>query len=105
MIVTGGENVYPREVEDALLINPAIAQAAVFDVPDAKWVQRVVAAVVLRPECHASAAQIIAHVKQHLAPYKCPKEVFVVDELPMNAAGKVLRKHLRATFSPGASRQ
>ncbi len=97
MIVTGGENVYPREVEDILLQDPDIAEVAVFDLPDSRWVQKVVAAVVLRrPE--ASADDILSRAKQNLAGYKCPKQIFVADALPKNAAGKVLRKVLRETF-------
>src|SRR6266480_2898233 len=98
MIVTGGENVYPREVEEALLLNPAIAEAAVFDLPDDKWVQKVVAAVVPRAGVDLSSSGVIQHIKERLAGYKCPKQIFIVDSLPRNAAGKVLRKHLRAAF-------
>jgi acyl-CoA synthetase (AMP-forming)/AMP-acid ligase II len=97
MIVTGGENVYPREVEDILLQDPDIAEVAVFDLPDARWVQKLVAAVVLRrPD--TSANDILSRAKQTLAGYKCPKQIFVADALPKNAAGKVLRKVLRETY-------
>jgi acyl-CoA synthetase (AMP-forming)/AMP-acid ligase II len=97
MIVTGGENVYPREVEDILLQDADILEAAVFDLPDDRWVQKVVAAVVPRnatPDLDA----VLARAKQRLAGYKCPKEIFVTDSLPKNAAGKVLRKVLRETY-------
>jgi long-chain acyl-CoA synthetase len=96
MIVTGGENVYPREVEDVLLQDPDIAEVAVFDLPDPRWVQKVVAAVVLRP--NSSPNRILLRAKEKLAGYKCPKELFVTDALPKNAAGKVLRKTLRDTY-------
>jgi acyl-CoA synthetase (AMP-forming)/AMP-acid ligase II len=96
MIVTGGENVYPREVEDVLLQDPDIAEVAVFDLPDPRWVQKVVAAVVLRSE--RAPDLIMSRAKEKLAGYKCPKEIFVTDALPKNAAGKVLRKTLRETY-------
>jgi acyl-CoA synthetase (AMP-forming)/AMP-acid ligase II len=96
MIVTGGENVYPREVEDMLLQDPDIAEVAVFDLPDPRWVQKVVAAVVLRRDC--APRLILLRAREKLAGYKCPKEIFVTDALPKNAAGKVLRKTLRETY-------
>jgi len=94
-IVTGGENVYPSEVEEVLYREPEILQAAVFGVPDPVWVEKVVAAVVLRPGCTATPAEIIGRARQHLAGYKCPKEIFVRQELPMSAVGKVLKTELR----------
>jgi acyl-CoA synthetase (AMP-forming)/AMP-acid ligase II len=97
MIVTGGENVYPREVEDVLLQDPDIAEVAVFDLPDPRWVQKVVAAVVLRND--RAPELILSRAREKLAGYKCPKEIFVTDALPKNAAGKVLRKTLRETYS------
>ena len=96
MIVTGGENVYPREVEDVLLQDPDIAEVAVFDLPDPRWVQKVAAAVVLRSE--STSDLIMSRAREKLAGYKCPKEIFVTDALPKNAAGKVLRKILRETY-------
>jgi len=97
MIVSGGENVYPREVEEILLQDEDIREVAVFDLPDDRWVQKVVAAVVPRAE-PIDAAALLARTKQKLAGYKCPKEIFVTDSLPKNAAGKVLRKVLRETY-------
>jgi acyl-CoA synthetase (AMP-forming)/AMP-acid ligase II len=99
MIVTGGENVYPREVEEVLFRHPAILDAAVFDLPDQRWVQRVVAAVVVRPDVEADAEGIIASMRRELAAYKCPKQVFLTSALPKNGAGKVLRKVLRSTYA------
>lgn len=104
MIVTGGENVYPREVEEVLFRHPAVLDAAVFDLPDPRWVQRVVAAVVVRADAQVDAEDIIACMRRELAAYKCPKQVFVTSALPKNGAGKVLRKVLRETYaetSPG----
>lgn len=98
MIITGGENVYPSEVEAALLDDSAIAEAAVFGVPDPKWVEMVAAAVVLRPGARASEEAIAARLRQRLAAYKCPKRILILDRLPRNAAGKILRKALRAEY-------
>lgn len=97
MIVTGGENVYPREVEELLLQDADVAEVAVFDLPDPRWVQKVVAAVVLR-NGDATPETILSRVRSKLAGYKCPKHIFVADSLPKNAAGKVLRKILRETY-------
>lgn len=97
MIVTGGENVYPREVEDILLQDADILEAAVFDLPDDRWVQKVVAAVVPR-NATLDLDAVLARAKQRLAGYKCPKDIFVTDSLPKNAAGKVLRKVLRENY-------
>ncbi|MDO9599027.1 MAG: AMP-binding protein [Azoarcus sp.] len=98
MIVTGGENVYPSEVEAVIAADPAVAMVSVFGVPDPVWVERVVAAVVLRPGVQATPEQIIARGRTQLAAYKCPKQVVVYQELPMNAAGKILKKELKLAF-------
>ena len=98
MIVTGGENVYPTEVEEQLLRIPGIAEAVVFGVPDSRWIEKVVAAVVCTPEGGPPADDIIATLRRHLAHYKCPKQIFFVDELPKSGVGKVLRKRVRDTF-------
>ncbi len=95
MIVTGGENVYPSEVEEVLRSDQHIAMAAVYGVPDPVWVEKVVASVVLKPGHHRSREEIIAHARQHLAAYKCPKEVYFRDQLPLNAVGKVSKKELK----------
>lgn len=102
MIVTGGENVYPSEVEDVLIKDERVADVAVFDLPDEKWVQKVVAAVVPRAGVTLDAAALIDSARQHLAGFKCPKQIFIVDSLPSNAAGKVLRKELRKRFGPSS---
>ena len=99
MIVTGGENVYPSEVEEVLYSDPAIYQASVFGIPDPLWVEKVVAVVVLKDGCETTPEAIIQRAKQHLAGYKCPKEVFIKDQLPMNAVGKILKKDLKQSYS------
>ena len=106
MIVTGGYNVYPREVEDALLGHPAVAEAAVVGAPDPKWIEAVVAFVVLRPDMVCEPADLIAHVAARIASYKKPHRIIVTDTLPKTAIGKLDRKVLRqrlaaATTQPG----
>ena len=98
VIVSGGENVYPSEVESALYRDTAVAEAAVFAVPDPRWVERVVAAVVRADGDASAAGDIIARLRTQLAGYKCPKQIHFVDSLPKNGAGKVLRKALRQQF-------
>ena len=93
MIITGGENVYSIEVERVLAEHPAIAEVAVIGVPDEKWGEAVKAVVSL--EGDASEADIIAFAQERLARYKCPKTVDIVDELPRNPTGKILKKDLR----------
>jgi long-chain acyl-CoA synthetase len=100
MIVSGGFNVYPREVEDALSSHPAVLESAVVGRADAEWGERVHAVVVLRPGATATAAELASHVGQRTAPYKKPRSVEFVHELPKNAAGKVLRRVLKTTTPP-----
>jgi fatty-acyl-CoA synthase len=95
MIVSGGENVFPREVEDLLADHEGVAEAAVIGVQDAEFGQRLKAFVVLKAGASLSAAELTAHVKAHLAAYKSPREVEFLDELPRNATGKVLKRELR----------
>ncbi len=104
MIVTGGENVYPKEVEDVLYQHPAVAMAAVVSAPDAKWGERVQAAVVLKPEQRTTEAELIAHCKERLAGYKCPKAVELWDQLPTTPVGKILRKDVKKKYWEGRER-
>ncbi|HEX6782335.1 MAG TPA: AMP-binding protein, partial [Solirubrobacterales bacterium] len=96
MIVSGGENVFPREVEDLLADHEAVEEVAVIGVDDAEFGQRLKAFVVVRGEADVSVADLTAHVKANLASYKSPREIEFLDELPRNATGKVLKKDLRA---------
>lgn len=98
MIVTGGYNVYPREVEEALLTHPGVAEAAVVGLPDEKWVEAVTAFVVLRADAGAEEAELIAHVRESLAGYKVPKSVRFIDAIPKSAVGKPLRRVLREPY-------
>jgi fatty-acyl-CoA synthase len=105
MIVSGGENIYPAEVENALMSHPAVADAAVIGVPDEKWGEAVKAIVVLKPGSDASPADIIAFCKTQIASYKTPKTVDFVEALPRNPSGKILRRELRAPHWEGRERQ
>ncbi len=96
MIVSGGENVFPREVEDLLADHEAVVEVAVIGVEDEQFGQRLKAFVVLAEEAELSDEDLKAHVKAHLAGYKAPREVEFMDELPRNATGKVLKKDLHA---------
>jgi long-chain acyl-CoA synthetase len=95
MIISGGENVYPREVEEILLAHPAVAECGVTGVPHSYWGEQVTAFVVLRAGMHASAADLAAACREKLSRYKVPKEVRFVPALPRNSMGKVLRRTLR----------
>jgi acyl-CoA synthetase (AMP-forming)/AMP-acid ligase II len=96
MIVSGGENVFPREVEDLLADHPAVEDVAVVGVPDAEFGQRLKAFVVRREGAELTEAEVKQHVKENLARFKVPREVVFVAELPRNATGKVLRHELQA---------
>ncbi|MFV0533126.1 MAG: AMP-binding protein [Cumulibacter sp.] len=95
MIISGGFNVFPREVEDALTAHPAVATAAVYGVPDDRWGEQVTAAVVLKPGSSATAEELIAQVRDLKGPVQSPKVVHIVDELPQTAVGKIDKKVLR----------
>ncbi|MEU1724884.1 acyl-CoA synthetase [Actinomadura sp. ATCC 39365] len=98
MIKSGGENVASREVEEAIYQHPAVAEAAVFGVPDERWIEAVTAAVVLREGAGLTAAELNAFLRERLASFKTPKNVVFVDALPKNASGKVLKRELRDAF-------
>ena len=105
MIVSGGENIYSREVEEALLTHPAVLAAAVVGVPDARWGESVKACVVLRPAMAASEAELIEHCRAQIASYKKPRSVDFLEELPRLFNGKVDKKLLRARYWQGQDRQ
>jgi long-chain acyl-CoA synthetase len=94
MIIRGGENVYPREVEDVLYTHPAVAEAAVIGVPDDRLGQEVKAVVALRPGRSVDEAELVAYVRERVASYKYPRSVEFRDHLPMNATGKILKREL-----------
>ena len=105
MIVSGGENVYPAEVENALFGHPAVADVAVIGVPDDRWGEAVKAVVVLKPGHRVSADELIGHARARIAGYKLPKTVDFIAELPRNPSGKVLKRELRKPFWLGRDRQ
>jgi O-succinylbenzoic acid--CoA ligase len=96
LIISGGENIYPAEIESVLLAHPAVAEAAVVGQADPQWGQIPVAVLVLRDDMAVSVADLLAHCRERLAGYKVPKRVRIVAELPRNAAGKLLRDEIRA---------
>ena len=98
MIISGGENVYPREVEEVLYQHPVIQEAAVIGIPDPYWVEKVHAVVATRKGASTTPEELIAFCKKHLAGYKAPKTIEFVDSLPKNPAGKILKKELREKY-------
>ncbi len=105
MIVSGGENIYPAEVENVLLFHESVADAAVIGVPDEKWGETVKAIVVLAPGATLDSAAIITHCRTNLAHYKCPTSVESVEVLPRNPSGKILKRELRAPYWEGRERR
>ncbi len=105
MIISGGENVYPAEVENVLMSHPAIADVAVIGVPDEKWGETPKAIVVPAEGQEVDASEIIAYAKERLAGFKCPTSVDTTDEIPRNPSGKVLKRELREPFWEGHERR
>ena len=104
MIVSGGENVYPAEVENVLMAHPAIADVAVVGVPDERWGETVKAIVVKAPGVDVTEQEIIDYGRERLARFKCPTSVDWIVDLPRNPSGKVLKKDLRAPYWAGRER-
>jgi acyl-CoA synthetase (AMP-forming)/AMP-acid ligase II len=98
MIISGGENIYPREIEEVLIRHPAVREVAVIGVPDARWGEAVKAVVALVEGESATEDVLIAFCKDHIASYKKPKSLDFVDELPKNNYGKILKRELRAKY-------
>jgi acyl-CoA synthetase (AMP-forming)/AMP-acid ligase II len=104
MIISGGENIYPAEIERVLAEYPDVAEVAVIGVPDERWGEVGQAIVVPKPDVQLDREALLAFCRQHLAAFKCPKSVSVVAELPRNATGKVLKRQLREPFWAGRER-
>ena len=102
--MSGAENIYPAEVENALGHHPAVREVAVIGVPSDRWGETVKAFIVLQPGAAVDAAELIEFARGRLARYKCPTSVDFVDTLPRNASGKLLRKELRAPYWQGQDR-
>ena len=105
MIISGGMNVYPAEIEAALEQHPAIFDVAVFGIPSQRWGEQVHATVVLTPGASVSEAEVITYARQYLAGYKCPRSVSFAHELPRTGSGKLLKRELRAPYWAGHARQ
>ena len=105
MIISGGYNIWPSEVENVLYQHPSILEAAVIAVPDDKWGESVKAVVVLKPAESETEEAIITYCKDHIARYKAPKSVDFADNLPKNSSGKILRKKVREKFWKGQDRR
>jgi long-chain acyl-CoA synthetase len=105
MIVSGGENIYPAEVESALFGHPAIADVAVIGVPDDRWGEAVKAIVVLKPGHRVGGDEITAYARERIAGYKLPKSIDFADALPCNPSGKILKRQLREPYWRSQERQ
>ncbi len=101
IIISGGENVSPKEVEMVINQLDGVVESSVVGIPDEKWGERVVAAVVARPALRMSSQEILAHCKKNLHDWKCPKEVSFVKDLPKNTMGKVLKDEVQRLFADG----
>jgi acyl-CoA synthetase (AMP-forming)/AMP-acid ligase II len=104
MIITGGENVYPAEVESAIYGHPAVQEVAVIGIPDEKWGEAVKAVCVAKPGMTVDEADVIAWARDRIAAFKCPRSIDLIDALPRNPSGKILRKDLRAPYWAGYER-
>ena len=105
MIISGGENIYPAELESVLAAHPALADVAVIGVPDDQWGETVKAIVVLKPGAALSGEELIEWARSRLGGYKRPKSVDFTDSIPRNPSGKILKRELRAPYWEGATRQ
>jgi acyl-CoA synthetase (AMP-forming)/AMP-acid ligase II len=104
MIITGGENVYSKEVEDAVYEHPAIAEAVIIGVPHSQWGETVMCVVALHKEKSLGLEELREFLKTRLADYKIPRLLEIVPSLPSNVSGKVLKYKLRETFASGPVR-
>jgi acyl-CoA synthetase (AMP-forming)/AMP-acid ligase II len=105
MVLSGGENIYPAEVENVLMQHPALADGAVIGVPDDTWGEAVKACVVLKPGAKAVEAEIVEFMRERLAHYKCPKSVDFLEAIPRNPTGKILKRVLREPYWRGRERR
>lgn len=101
MIISGGENIYPTEVEDAIFGHPCVSEVAVIGIPDDKWGEAVMGVITLKPGASFDEAELIGWTRTRIAAYKAPRSITVLPELPKNAAGKLLKTELRRLFREG----
>ena len=101
MVIRGGENIYPREIDELLYKHPAVAEAAAFGVPDPLYGEEVAAFVVLKEGRAAAGEEVAAYCREHLADYKCPKSVRLVADIPKGPTGKLLKRELARLFATG----
>jgi acyl-CoA synthetase (AMP-forming)/AMP-acid ligase II len=99
MIISGGENVYPLEIEQVIYKHPAVLMCAVVGLPDPRWGEAGKACVVLREGQTASEGELFDLMREHLAPYKIPKSITFMDALPLSGMGKILKRELRDKYS------
>jgi long-chain acyl-CoA synthetase len=105
MIISGGENIYPAEIESALFGHPGIADVAVIGVPDEQWGEAVKAIVVKKPGVAVTAKELIDYARERIAGYKVPRSIDFIDALPRNPSGKILKRELRKPYWLGRERQ
>ena len=105
MIISGGENVYPAEVESAIYGHPSVLEVAVIGVPDDRWGEAVKAVCVPKPGVEIDADDVISWAREKIAGFKVPKSIDIIEALPRNASGKILRKDLRAPYWAGRDRK
>ena len=105
MIISGGENIYPREIEEVIVQHPAVREVAVIGVPDQEWGEAIKAVVSLAPDREVGEAELIDFCRDHIASYKKPKSIDFVDELPKNNNGKIVKKILRDKYWEGKERR
>ena len=104
MIISGGENIYSPEVERVLAEHPAVMEVAIIGVPDDRWGESVKAVVALHPGAEATEEELIGFCREQLAHYKCPKSVDILEALPRNPTGKILKRDLRQPYWEGRDR-
>jgi long-chain acyl-CoA synthetase len=105
MIITGGFNVYPREIENVISEIPGVREVAVLGAPDERWGEAITAFVSLTPDSDVTSETIIAHCRDHLGGYKVPKKVLVMEDLPKGGTGKIKKPDLRELLWAGQDRR